>query len=470
MKYKLDKGTLELLKHGKHYISASVLVKGLSVISIPIMTRLLTPSDYGLLGVYSSFITIMIVFYGLGIRGAVSRYYYEKSDDFGSFIVTSTFLLICWGIFFSIFIYINRVTIAGWMNLPPNLITLGSITAFLGAIYQLVYAYLRASKQSSRVSKIVMIQAVGSLIVTISITSYLKDNRYLGSVYSKLLFNFFLFTFGLYILKRIGSINIKKQHITYSLIFGIPMIFHLLSSYIMNNFDQVMINKMVGSTETGLYSFAYKVGMLFQLFATGMNQAWTPLFYQNLRDKKYDTIDIIAKKYSAIVGGVALLLVIFTPLLVKLLASAVYSTALPIIPVIILGFIFQYFYFMYTGYAFYEKKTKSIAGITIISGLINIGLNYFLIPIFGYNIAAWTTVATYIIFFLLSYLNIKLIIKPTKIIRLSSILTPGLIAIILIITVMFTKNYNPKIWKEIIIDSCCIIIYFLSIYFINKKR
>ena len=206
------------------------------------------------------------------------------------------------------------------MNLPPYLITLGSATAFLGAIYQLVYAYLRASKQSSRVSRIVIIQAIGSLIVTIGLTFYLKDNRYLGSIYSKLLFNSFLFIFGLYILKGIGSINVKKQHLVYSLTFGIPIIFHLLSSYIMNNFDQVMINKMVGSSETGLYSFAYKVGMLFQLFATGMNQAWTPLFYQNLRDKKYDAIDTIAKKYSAIVGGVALLLVIFAPLLVKLLA------------------------------------------------------------------------------------------------------------------------------------------------------
>jgi len=469
IKLKLDTGTLELLKHAKNYISAEVLVKGISIIRMPIMTRLLTPSDYGILGVFSSFVAIISIFYGLGFRGAVARYYYEENNDFGSFIFSNTVFLWLWGIFLFIVLLWNRILIAQWLNLPVNLIIFGSTTAFIATTYSLLYAYLQASKQSKIISKISINRSIASFFVSITIIYFLKENRYLGSVYSGLFFNFLFFLFSIYFLQKVWEKTFNKKHLFYSFTFSIPIIFHLLSGYIMNNFDQVMINKMVGTTETGLYSFAYRVGMIFQLVITAMNKAWTPLFYQNLRDKNYGGINKTARKYSIIVSGFALFLVIFAPLLVKILASSKFYVALPLVPVIILGFMFQYFYFMYTGYAFYEKKTKSIAVVTIISGLINIGLNYIFIPKFGYIAAAWTTVATFIIFFFLSYLNIKLFVKPISMIPLSSILLPGGITITLIIGVMINMKYSTSILIEIMINLIIIIIYFVSVYLQKTK-
>jgi O-antigen/teichoic acid export membrane protein len=69
---------------------------------------------------------------------------------------------------------------------------------------------------------------------------------------------------------------------------------------------------------------------------------------------------------------------------------------------------------MYVNYAFYEKKTKNIAAITIIIGLLNITLNYLLIPHFGYIAAAWTTLISYISLFILHYINVKYVININK--------------------------------------------------------
>ena len=55
-----------------------------------------------------------------------------------------------------------------------------------------------------------------------------------------------------------------------------------------------MIDKMVGKTEVALYGLAYSIGMLVQLFVTGLNSAITPWMYKKIKMKKGSGSDIIA--------------------------------------------------------------------------------------------------------------------------------------------------------------------------------
>ena len=87
---------------------------------------------------------------------------------------------------------------------------------------------------------------------------------------------------------------------------------------------------------------------------------------------------------------------------------------------------------MYVNYAFYQKKTYLIAVITIITGAINVGLNYWLIPIYGYEVAAWTTLFSYACLFIFNYLNVKFIIKMNEVIRLRA-LVPNFVKILLVV-------------------------------------
>lgn len=463
IKQNFDSGTLELFNHGKNYVTASLMTKGLAIISIPVMTRLLSPSDYGILAIFGSLVAIFSIFFGFGIRGAVSRYYYEKTDDFGSFFTTNAIFLWGAGIILMIIFFLNKNIIASWVNIPTLLVELASIVGFFSASFEFVSAYLQASKQSIVLARLTILRAVLTLTMTIIITLLLKDNLYLGSVYSSLTFAFLFFIFSIYMISKIGTFSFNANHLKYSLIFGLPIIVHLLSAFIMNTFDQIMINKMVGSYETGLYAFAYKVGMLFQMLIMGLNQAWVPMFYEKLRDNKYDEIEETAKKFSYLVSGVALMITILGPILVAILAPDSYSEALHIVPIIIVGFIFQYFYFMYINYAFYEKKTSMIATITIIAGLINIGLNYWLIPIFGYAAAAWTTLLTYALFFIMQYINVSFNIGDIQRVPLKVVVSPGVFSIVLIVTSTLFFTYIHQTSMLFIAQFGLIIVYLIPL-------
>jgi O-antigen/teichoic acid export membrane protein len=112
---------------------------------------------------------------------------------------------------------------------------------------------------------------------------------------------------------------------------------------------------------------------------------------------------------------------------------------------------------MYVNYAFYEKKTKYIAAITIITGVLNVLLNYLLIPKFGYVAAAWTTLISYIVLFLLHYINVKWVIKVKRITNVRIFFRPTLILILLWILhfflITYIENYILKLILRILIFS-----------------
>ncbi|MCK4358963.1 MAG: oligosaccharide flippase family protein [Candidatus Cloacimonetes bacterium] len=429
LRSKLREDFFEFLKHSKNYVSADLFIKGLSIISIPIFTRLLVPSEYGVLAIFFSFVAIFVIISGLGVRGAVTRYYYEKTDDFDKYYGSNIIFIILWGLLLSLFLFISRKILISFFAIPITVLYLGIVVAFFCATFEIYQAYLQASKHSKKIARLNIFKAILGLILAIIITVLLKENRYYGIIIAQIIVVSIFFVYSLVSILKISKINFTFSYVKYSLLFGIPVVFHLLSQYVLNSFDLVIINQLVGTKETGLYSFAYKVGMLQNIISMGMLRAWSPIFYEKLNSNQYNDINNLAKKYAKIVYLVALTLILFSREFVIILADKKYYASLNIVPIVVISYVFFFLYTMYVNYAFYYKKTYLIAVFTIIAGSINIGLNYLLIPKYGYQAAAWTTLISYACLFVLHYFNVRFIIKPEIITRLR-VLLPNFFGII----------------------------------------
>jgi O-antigen/teichoic acid export membrane protein len=88
-----------------------------------------------------------------------------------------------------------------------------------------------------------------------------------------------------------------------------------------------------------------------------------------------------------------------------------YFAALPLVPIVVLGYVFVFLYTLFFQYAAYRHRTGLISLNTFIAGFANIGLNYWLIPIYGYQAAAYTTLASFVLLFLLHYLNARVVLR-----------------------------------------------------------
>ena len=232
---------------------------------------------------------------------------------------------------------------------------------------------------------------------------------------------------------------------------------------------QRIIYQLAGSTDTGLYSFAYNVGMIMNIVVMAMNKSWVPIFYENLANKNFKKIDNLAYNYSKYIYFTAIGLILFSKEIVFLMADKKYHTALPIVSIIVISYVGLFLYTLYANYSFYRKKTGLISLATLSAGAINIGLNYWLIPIFGYVAAAYTTFVSYFLLFIFHFLNAKYILKEKEIIQVGRVL-PNLIWVILSVIVFILANSYINIFVISLILKVLFVVFIGWMFFIKDKQ
>ena len=70
-----------VLKNSSIYSFINVLQKAISFFLLPIYTAFLTPGDYGLVALISSFFGFIALLIMLALNGAISRYYFVYKND-----------------------------------------------------------------------------------------------------------------------------------------------------------------------------------------------------------------------------------------------------------------------------------------------------------------------------------------------------------------------------------------------------
>lgn len=87
-----------------------------------------------------------------------------------------------------------------------------------------------------------------------------------------------------------GKQFFSKQHWKFALGFNIPLLPHHLSGVLLNQVDRVMIEIFDQRDKVGIYSVAYNIGLLIQLFTNALNSTLNPWTYDKLNKKDYKSI------------------------------------------------------------------------------------------------------------------------------------------------------------------------------------
>ncbi len=455
-------------KDASFYVSATLFGRILSFLAIPFFTRMLKPYEYGYFSIYMTTVTFLFVFGGINIRGSLIRYYHERTSNFGEFLFSSVFFLFVWNLIILVLGILFKNQFARFLNIPVSLVPYIFIALFFTVFVEVYLAFLNAQEKSKQYALLMYIQSI--LFIGLSIVGVLivSHDRYWGRVYAHIITMGIL---GVYVIIKLLNASvptISAKHIKYLLLFGLPLIFHSVSGYILSFFDRIIINQTVGSREAGLYSFAYNISMIMNIFIMGFNKAWIPFFYKNLEDNNIDRIKRQSHVYSLAISAILLCVGLFSIDIAKLMASQSYFDSINMIPIMIIGIGFVFLYTLYANVSFYRKKTIYISINTFIAGFINVVLNYTFIPIMGYKVAAYTTVISYVLLFILHYLTVEKILKE-HIFDLKRVLYPVLIAIVLVIIIL-RSLYSVKYEFFIKVISLSIILFIGYLYESRHNR
>lgn len=155
----------------------------------------------------------------------------------------------------------------------------------------------------------------------------------------------------------------------------------------------------------GIFGACYKLSMLMTLAVQAFRYAYEPFFFSKSVDK--DSPETFARVMSAFilfgcvaVMGLSLILPDVAPLVLR---RADYLQALHIVPALLMGGLFLGIYYNLSVWYKLTDRTHYGAIVSVTGAVLTIGLNWFLIPIWGYEGSALATVLTYLGMVLLSY-------------------------------------------------------------------
>lgn len=331
------------------FLICSFMQKGISIITTPIFTRLLSSTEYGQYGVFNSWLSILTVvvtinlYSGMYTRGLV-KYDKEKEIFSSSLQGLCLVLVIFWTIIYAIFhIQINQFTSLTTVQMLAMLIMIWTTAAF---------SFWAAEQRVNLNYKILVVVTVIASIakpgIGIIFVLYAEDKvtaRILGLALVELV----VYT-GCFIIQMIrGKMFYSKKYWKEALIFNIPLIPHYLSMSILNGADKIMIKEMVGYSEAGIYSLAYSLSQIMKLFNTALTQTIEPWLYKQIKNNQIYEIRKVAYSSWILIAVVNLVLIAFAPEAVVLFAPQSYYNAIWIIPPVAMS-VFLFFYILFLQY------------------------------------------------------------------------------------------------------------------------
>ncbi|MBU3184357.1 lipopolysaccharide biosynthesis protein [Clostridium estertheticum] len=454
-----------LVKSGIWFTIGTFFVQGISFITMGIFTRMLGTADFGIVNVYTTWLSVFTTLITLGLLATVNNAkvdFKEKYDEFASSIL---FLATLFAIFWFIIVFIFKKQIGSIINLNSILVMCLIIQSFFQFIVDFSNAKLNAEYKYKKYLLISISGAILNTILAIIIIYNLKTDKYYGRI-SSLIIVALLYGTVLYIIAmRKGKKLINFKYWKYALILSIPAIVHLLSGVILQSVDTLMINSMLGESAAGIYSFAYKIGMIMYIVWLACNKAWVPWFYENMKEKNYEDIRLKIKYYIMIFSVMGFVLIFISPEIGKIMGTKDFYQGLDYVPLIMVGYYFQFLYSIPVNLEFYTKNTKLLSLGTLIAALTNVVLNYIMIPRYGAVAATWTTIIAYVLLFLYHYF-MSLHIVDVRIYNFKPF-AYGIISIVLSSVIFYVVKNNLILRYGILIVTLIVLGY--QIQKISKK-
>jgi O-antigen/teichoic acid export membrane protein len=447
-----DNEIISFIAHSKNYLKANVLIKAIGLITMPIFTYLLLPSSYGTLSIFQAAVGIFTALMALGMTGGIYRRYFEKKKDFPTFLGGNITFITMFSILFIAFVILFSSEISALFGTEPIIVILASIASFITILFSIYTRLLQAKKMSKKYSNLFIIQSLAIVIISITLMLFLPiGQRYFGSIFSTITVFAILSVYGIIALAKESKFKLKRKHIKYSLLFGIPLIPHSLGGYLLSYLDRIIIVQITTISNAGIYTVGYNIGMVLLVAITAVMTAWSPSFFSLMKEKNYEKIQDLAKKATKMILFFAIPIIFFSEEFILLALEKSYHESTIIVAPVVIGYIFFFFYSIYMLYSEYEKKTILISINTITSVIVNIGLNYWLIPIYGYVAAAYTTMASYFLLFAMHYITTKYVVKANAVrfkkIIPSTVLFFGFVGIYFILEALIPTLFTRTIIK-----------------------
>jgi len=392
----------------KHTFSQTVIysignlsTKIIGLILLPLYVKELSTSDYGVLALLEVSSQVLVAILGLHISKAMMRWLAQEKEPlqrkgiilntYGSVSMVASAFIVSFLVFKGPLseLYFGSSDFAVYFQ----------VMAFWVAaelINRITLDLIRVHEKSGMFLLIVVAKFVSILAMNILFVAYMQMGV-LGVVLSQAIGNGAVTLFTLpFIMKNVKGGKLMPGVFNEMLSYSFPLIFSTISTMVLTMSDRFMIKILGNYSEVGIYSLGHKIASVLNVFVIQSFQlGFLPIGYKMFNKK--DAKPFFSKVMTYLVFVLFLVglgISLFSKEVIVLFAKSneAYWIAYTVVPIIIFAFVLRGVNYMVSLGLHYVKKTKYNAYILIVAALLNVALNYFLIPFFGIYGAALASV------------------------------------------------------------------------------
>lgn len=457
------------------FVASTVLLKGISFITVPIFTRIMTTEQYGIFSIYLTWYEMLVAIGTLSLEScaymnALTKFDEERKNEAQTsllqlgFFVTSILLVV---------VLLFGQTVSTLTGLPQAMLVLMVVQIY--AVPAVNFWSVRSRfqyKYKGLVFVSVSMSALNALLGIVFVLNMDAAYQAYGRVFSIVLVHVLYAIVLLGILNKSNSLRLTTKYWKWGLTLHIPLLPHTLSLKILGSADRIMINSMIGASAAALYSVAYSIAIVVNLIKTSIIDALRPWLYQKLESKETGNTQKVFTGVLFFVTLMTIAFMAFAPEIIYIAAPQNYREAVYCMPPVMVSSFFTFLYSVFSIVEMYYEETKKIMVASIGAAILNIVLNYALIPMFGYIAAAFTTLVCYIALAVFHYCMAALALKKydVKMQLFDSKGVLGLCGIVLFFMVAFEFLYNTVLLRYAFVLVILLFVVGKKDYFINLYK
>lgn len=397
----------ELTKDTAVYGISTIFSRFLTFILVPFYTHVFRADQYGIVTNIYAYIAFLNVVFLYGMDSAYLKYVSMKEETDKKDIFSTPFLcVVLTSVIFSVLLLLFRSPVNMAIDIPAShsgLLYYFVLVLTLDALSIIPFAYLRIKRKAK---KFALIKTL-NIVINVALNLILIPGMKMG-IEAVFISNLFASAFTLIaLIPDIAEnlrLNITGSTLIKMLKFGLPYLPAGLASMVIQVIDRPILLAMTDRTTVGIYQANYKLGIFMMLFVSMFQYAWQPFFLNNAKEENAKEIFSRVLTFFTLAGSLVLVfLSLFIDDIVKLnvfhrpIIGAAYWGGLSIIPIVLLGYLFNGIYVNFTAGIFIKEKTKYIPYVTGTGALVNVVVNYALIPSLGMTGAALATLFSYFV-------------------------------------------------------------------------
>ena len=463
-------GAKKILTAGVGYILGGILIKGIAFITTPIFSRLMTTEEFGQLNTYLSYESILAMLIGFQFAGCLKNAKIKYADISGGLdtffsnliallLLHSAAALVLVNVFSGIIMHLTGIRSLLLLNLLV-------LNCFGNAAMTVYNSFVSLNYQYKKYVAISVFNALANVALSLLLifTALSGDKsmaRILGYVLPYVFISLYLIVSSFH--KSKPKLHSPEKYNVFAYRFCAPLIPNGFAEVMLTQFGKLSVDRYCGAATMGVYSLAYNVYSIVATVKLGMDYIVGPFYFDKRAVEDYSGLRKTFFIYSRSLAMISTLIMLFSPEIIRILGDQPYYDArLSAIPLIAVSY-FSFLCYMLSQEEYFMQKTYLVSVISVIAMVFNIVLCTVFVSQFEAMGAAFSTLISFVIMFLMHFIAIKGVLKSQSFYWKGLLVDGVFVTIMSIVAIMIADHLLPRV--VLIIAMLAATIIFACKYF-----